>query len=127
MNAKGQRTGRPRPKNGTVAPTATRWACGPERISITDVEGAGSATTSIRQRPCGHCGRLRRRHGEQASVSYRELAGRFRCRPNQSEENPLGEGSERLFDNLGDAELRLEQVRAVEAPGVTHLKYRVIS
>jgi dihydrofolate reductase len=34
----------------------------------------------------------------------------------------LGEGA-RLFDNLGDAEL--EQVRAVEAPGVTHVKYRL--
>jgi dihydrofolate reductase len=32
----------------------------------------------------------------------------------------------RLLDNLGDAEIRLEQVRAVEAPGVTHLKYRVM-
>jgi dihydrofolate reductase len=36
----------------------------------------------------------------------------------------LGDGA-RLFDNLGDAEIELEQVRAVEAPGVTHLKYRV--
>jgi dihydrofolate reductase len=36
----------------------------------------------------------------------------------------LGGGS-RLLDNLGDAGLRLEQVRAVEAPGVTHLKYRI--
>jgi dihydrofolate reductase len=35
-------------------------------------------------------------------------------------------GGARLFDNLGDAEVRLEQVRAVEAPGVTHLKYRVL-
>jgi len=33
----------------------------------------------------------------------------------------------RLFDNLGDAEVRLEQVRAVAAPGVTHLKYRVVT
>jgi dihydrofolate reductase len=33
-------------------------------------------------------------------------------------------GGARLFDGLG-AELRLEQVRAIEAPGVTHLKYRV--
>lgn len=32
---------------------------------------------------------------------------------------------ERLFDNLGDAEPQLEQVRAVDAPGVTHLKYWV--
>jgi dihydrofolate reductase len=32
----------------------------------------------------------------------------------------------RLFDNLGAAELCLEQVRAIEAPGVTHLKYRVV-
>ena len=37
----------------------------------------------------------------------------------------LGSG-ERLFDNLGDARPRLEQVRVVEAPDVTHLKYRVL-
>ena len=35
----------------------------------------------------------------------------------------LGDGA-RLFDNLEAAEVHLEQVRAVEAPGVTHLKYR---
>jgi hypothetical protein len=35
----------------------------------------------------------------------------------------LGDGA-RLFDNLQDAEVQLEQVRAVEAPGVTHLKCR---
>jgi hypothetical protein len=35
-------------------------------------------------------------------------------------------GGARLFDNLGDAEVQLEQVRAVEAPGVTHLKYRSV-
>jgi dihydrofolate reductase len=32
-------------------------------------------------------------------------------------------GGARLFENVGDGSL--EQVRAVEAPGVTHLKYRV--
>jgi len=31
---------------------------------------------------------------------------------------------ERLLENLG--ELKLEQVRADEAPGVTHIKYQVI-
>jgi dihydrofolate reductase len=36
----------------------------------------------------------------------------------------LGGGS-RLFDNVGGAGLRLEQVRAIEAPGVTHITYRV--
>src|SRR6266849_3835437 len=36
-------------------------------------------------------------------------------------------GGARLFENLGGAEVRLEQVRAVEAPGVTHVKYRVLS
>jgi dihydrofolate reductase len=35
----------------------------------------------------------------------------------------LGDGA-RLLENVGD--LRLEQVRAVEAPGVTHIKYRVV-
>src|SRR5919198_1113394 len=94
----------------------------------------------------------------------------FVAGPNQSEENPLGEGGERLHDwavslaawreahdkqggevnestrimeetlenvgagvmgrNMfgpGGAEIELEQVRAVEAPGVTHLKYRVMT
>lgn len=37
----------------------------------------------------------------------------------------LGAG-ERLFDRLGSAAPRLEQVRVIEAPGVTHVKYRVI-
>jgi dihydrofolate reductase len=36
-------------------------------------------------------------------------------------------GGARLLDNLGDAKVQLEQVRAVEAPGVTHLKYRVVT
>ncbi len=36
-------------------------------------------------------------------------------------------GGARLFENLGGAEVRLEQVRAVEAPGVAHVKYRVLS
>ena len=35
----------------------------------------------------------------------------------------LGSG-ERLLGNVGD--LKLEQVRAIEAPGVTHIKYRVL-
>jgi dihydrofolate reductase len=35
----------------------------------------------------------------------------------------LGAG-ERLFENVGD--LKLEQLRAIEAPGVTHVKYRVV-
>jgi dihydrofolate reductase len=35
----------------------------------------------------------------------------------------LGAG-ERLLDNVGD--LRLEQIRAIEAPRVAHLKYRVV-
>jgi len=37
----------------------------------------------------------------------------------------LGDGA-RLFDNLGAAQVRVEQVRAVEAPGVAHLKYRLV-
>jgi dihydrofolate reductase len=36
----------------------------------------------------------------------------------------LGSGA-RLFDNLGATRARLEQVEAVEAPGVTHIRYRV--
>jgi dihydrofolate reductase len=32
----------------------------------------------------------------------------------------------RLFDNLAGADIKLEPVRVVEAPGVVHLKYRVV-
>jgi dihydrofolate reductase len=38
----------------------------------------------------------------------------------------LGDGA-RLFDDLGDAKVQLEQVRVVEAPGVAHLTYRVVT
>jgi dihydrofolate reductase len=34
-------------------------------------------------------------------------------------------GGARLFDGVGP-DLRLEQIRTVEAPGVTHVKYRVV-
>jgi dihydrofolate reductase len=34
-------------------------------------------------------------------------------------------GGARLLDDLGNAGVQLEQVRAVQAPGVTHLRYRV--
>jgi dihydrofolate reductase len=34
----------------------------------------------------------------------------------------FGDGA-RLLDNLGDADVQLEQLRAVAAPGVTHVKY----
>ena len=35
-------------------------------------------------------------------------------------------GGARLFDNLGDAKVGLECTRVVEAPGVTHLTYRIV-
>jgi dihydrofolate reductase len=35
-------------------------------------------------------------------------------------------GGERLFEGLRPGALELEQVRAVDAPGVTHVKYRVV-
>jgi hypothetical protein len=34
-------------------------------------------------------------------------------------------GGERLLDNVGP-DLKLEQLRVIEAPGVSHLKYRVV-
>jgi dihydrofolate reductase len=38
----------------------------------------------------------------------------------------LGDGT-RLLDDLGEAAVALESVRAIEAPGVTHLTYRVVT
>jgi dihydrofolate reductase len=35
-------------------------------------------------------------------------------------------GGERIFDGIDPAQVRFEQVSAIEAPGVTHLKYRLL-
>jgi dihydrofolate reductase len=35
-------------------------------------------------------------------------------------------GGVKLFDGLGNDEIKLELVRAVESPLVTHVKYRVL-
>jgi len=35
-------------------------------------------------------------------------------------------GGERLFDNLAGSDVRVEPVRVIETPEVTHLKYRVV-
>jgi dihydrofolate reductase len=35
-------------------------------------------------------------------------------------------GGARIFDDLGGAKVQLAQVRAIDAPGVSHLKYRVV-
>jgi dihydrofolate reductase len=35
-------------------------------------------------------------------------------------------GGERLLDGLGDSAIELEQVDAIAAPGVTHVRYRVV-
>jgi dihydrofolate reductase len=61
-----------------------------------------------------------------ASVAQQYLAARLVDEVNLSLVPLLLRGGERLFDNLGAADLALEQIRAVEAPGVTHFKYRVI-
>jgi dihydrofolate reductase len=34
-------------------------------------------------------------------------------------------GGARLFEGVDPGDLKLEQIRAVDAPGVTHIKYRV--
>jgi dihydrofolate reductase len=39
--------------------------------------------------------------------------------------NLLGDGA-RLFDNLNGANLKLDPVRTIEGPGVTHIKYRIV-
>jgi len=44
--------------------------------------------------------------------------------PNQSRDDPIGVGGMRLFE--WQFALELEQIRVVEAPGVTHVKYRVV-
>jgi dihydrofolate reductase len=63
--------------------------------------------------------------GGGASVAQQSLAAGLLDEIQISLVPVLLHAGERLFDNLDEAEIALEQVRAVEAPGVTHLKYRV--
>jgi len=37
----------------------------------------------------------------------------------------LGDGI-RLFDNLGNGQIELKQIEVIEAPEVTHLRFRVV-
>ena len=60
-----------------------------------------------------------------ANVAQQYLAAGLLDEMNISLVPLLLRDGERLLDNLGDADVALEQVRAVEAPGVTHIKYRV--
>ena len=64
--------------------------------------------------------------GGGASVAQQYLAAGLLDEVEISLVPVLLRAGERLFDNLGDAAVGLEQVRAVEAPGVTHVKYRAV-
>ena len=64
--------------------------------------------------------------GGGASVARQYLAAGSFDEVNLSVVPVLLKAGERLFDRLGDADVRLEQLRAIAAPGVTHLRYRVI-
>jgi len=61
-----------------------------------------------------------------ASAFQQYLAARLIDEVNISVVPLFLKAGERLFDNLGSAELRLEQVRVIAAPGVFHIKYRAI-
>jgi dihydrofolate reductase len=61
-----------------------------------------------------------------ASVAQQYLAAGLIDEVNVSIVPLLLDAGERLFDRLDAGAPRLEQVRVIEAPGVTHIKYRVI-
>jgi dihydrofolate reductase len=61
-----------------------------------------------------------------ANIAQQYLAARLIDEVNLALVPLLLRSGARLFDNLGKQELGLEQIRAIEAPGVTHLKYRVL-
>jgi dihydrofolate reductase len=65
--------------------------------------------------------------GGGASVAQQYLAAGLIDEIDLSLVPVLLRGGERLFANLGDGDTGLEQIRVVEAPGVTHVKYRVAS
>ena len=85
-------------------------------------DGIESALEQARQAAGGRDVSL----GGGASVAQQYLAAGLIDEIEISVVSLLLGGGARLLDNVG-ADLKLEQVRAIEAPGVTHLKYRVLS
>ena len=63
--------------------------------------------------------------GGGANVAQQYLAAGLIDEANVSVVPRLLGAGERLFDHLGGAALGLEQLRVIEGPGVTHLRYRV--
>jgi len=64
--------------------------------------------------------------GGGASVAQQYLAARLMDEMELHVVPILLGGGERLFDNLAGSDVRVEPVRVVETPEVTHLKYRVV-
>jgi hypothetical protein len=112
------------------------YVAGPDQSEDTRWASAGSDCTS----GCIRSGRFARSRARRAARSTR--ARRWPASPRRCREAKqylaaghvdemlisivpvlLGGGA-RLFDNLGEADIQLEQVSPVEAPGVTHIKYR---
>lgn len=63
--------------------------------------------------------------GGGANAAQQYLAARLLDEVNVAVVPILLRSGERLFDKLGAAEVGLEQVASIAAPGVTHLRYRV--
>jgi dihydrofolate reductase len=61
-----------------------------------------------------------------ANVAQQYLAANLLDELNISVVPLLLRNGERLFDKLAGADIKLEQLRAIDAPGVTHLQYRVL-
>ena len=95
---------------------ASRWRCRAEQRSTSSRTGSSRRSNRRGQQPerrtChSGAGRRSRSSTSQRVCSTRSSFGR---------PDPVGGGA-RLFENVGEA--KLEQVKSVEAPGVTHIRY----
>jgi hypothetical protein len=99
------------------------FVAGPDRDGAATCSAAGPAP-GVRT-PLGTAGGATTLHSIRwSSCSPTILASPWRWREGPLVPVLLGAGA-RLLENVGD--LNLEQVRAIEAPGVTHITYRVVN
>ena len=98
---------------------ASRSSCRVGRRSTSSRTGSSRRSSKRERRAGGRDVSL----GGGASVAQQYLAAGLLDEVVVSVVPILLGGGARLFDNLGDAAPKLEQVEAVAAPGVTHIRY----
>jgi hypothetical protein len=66
---------------------------------------------------------LERADWPESRIARRDVSHEIASLKRESGKDMVAWGGARLFDDLGDQKPTLRQIQAIEAPGVTHIRY----